>query len=1038
MAAKATKMSAAQKAKAAKIYTCMRSVENWAKISPKQKFDKATFDPKATETSMTTASPKMEQLFKIIQDQDAADFQQHGKYFKHFIFSDVKEQGYGAKILASAFMARGYTNLINAKKVPNQQALKLVLNNNNNNNNNNKKNKNFAVLSSSAVFDAEYTQKFKKEVLDMYNKRPENVHGALMRFIILDSGFKEGIDLFDVKYVHIFEPSMTIADLKQTIGRATRTCGQKALPFQPGVGWPLYVYNYFLTVPEEMQAIYQVADKSLLRDPQSEYIFKDTQKFKDAILLYSQMDKALLNLAEQLYALGPTLSVDYGLTTNIHQVEDAAYLYDDGSQAHRPLLALALKNKTPFLALKNKTPFLALKNKTPLLALKNSPSNRGGTRKNKSINCAGKCGAKANKEIPATIPFMFFVYKKYQHDLKQLPPRKNLLRPFFCAYLKSNAAFCEQVNAEWQKEQEMTPEPQPQTEPEPEPQPSNSRNLTYVKPVRSPSRTVTLKKKSTPLKHVTPLKLVSPVQEVKYEILLYKGTNSSTAKATKSPSTATKSPSTATKSPSTATKSPSTATKSDAANPPAHKLNFVQMRDYIKTHFGGKAFTWEPIKLVNKCIEQPPSAKTNNIMTFNPTQNFVRHYFVPTSPYKGLLLWHSVGTGKTCTAIATATSSFEREGYTILWVTRTTLKSDIWKNMFGQICHTVIAEEINKGLLLPEDESKRKRLLSKSWVEPMSYKQFSNLLSAQNAYYTDLVARNGKADVIRKTLIIIDEAHKLYGGDLKSAEKPDMAIMEKLLQNSYKVSGANSAKLLLMTATPFTNSPLELFQLINLCKEEQFIPTEPTSFKERYMNAQNILSPEGVKRLANELTGYISYLNRERDPTQFAQPIMIDVPVMMSHLTDPQLRTELLRQKGDKTAQKAAEKAAQQKAAEVVKQMEATLKQQKTTLKTFKKTRKVQRQEYVKQCKTTYKKDKVQQANCLQALERHAEKNDAKAEANIQAEIARLQHAIKDLKADKKTARGTLKKQLKEKMAALKDSSLQEVALVQRCKSLKA
>ena len=38
---------------------------------------------------------------------------------------------------------------------------------------------------------------------------------------------------------------MTIADLKQTVGRATRTCGQKGLEFQPGIGWPLFVYNYY-------------------------------------------------------------------------------------------------------------------------------------------------------------------------------------------------------------------------------------------------------------------------------------------------------------------------------------------------------------------------------------------------------------------------------------------------------------------------------------------------------------------------------------------------------------------------------------------------------------------------------------------------------------------------------------------------------------------------------------------------------------------------------------------------------------------------
>ena len=71
-------------------------------------------------------------------------------------------------------------------------------------------------------------------------------------------------------------------------------------------------------------------------------------------------------------------------------------------------------------------------------------------------------------------------------------------------------------------------------------------------------------------------------------------------------------------------------------------------------------------------------------------------------------------------------------------------------------------------------------------------------------------------------LVIIDEAHKLYGGDLKSIEKPDTDIMEKLIRNSYKKSGANSCKLLLMTATPVTNNPLELFSLTNLFKENLY------------------------------------------------------------------------------------------------------------------------------------------------------------------------------------------------------------------------
>ena len=81
-------------------------------------------------------------------------------------------------------------------------------------------------------------------MLASFNKRPNNINGEDIRFMILDSGFKEGIDLFDVKYVHIFEPQLTKADMTQAVGRATRYCGQKGLKFVPNEGWKLDVFTY--------------------------------------------------------------------------------------------------------------------------------------------------------------------------------------------------------------------------------------------------------------------------------------------------------------------------------------------------------------------------------------------------------------------------------------------------------------------------------------------------------------------------------------------------------------------------------------------------------------------------------------------------------------------------------------------------------------------------------------------------------------------------------------------------------------------------
>ena len=252
-----------------------------------------------------------------------------------------------------------------------------------------------------------------------------------------------------------------------------------------------------------------------------------------------------------------------------------------------------------------------------------------------------------------------------------------------------------------------------------------------------------------------------------------------------------------------------------------------------------------------------------------------------------LLMGDFTVTHNTCAAIATATSSFEEAGYTILWVTRTTLKSDIYKNMFDQVCSLVIQEKIKeKGLKIPEDFSARIRLLSNSWkIKPMSYKQFSNLVAQKNEFYKDLVKINGSNDPLRKTLLIIDEAHKLYGGgDLSSIERPDMNKLHKAIMTSYEKSGKDSVKLLLMTGTPITDDAMELIKLINLCRlPTQQMPVDYSKFAEEFMIDDNgKFSKKGWFKYLNTIAGYISYLNRSADARQFSQPVITTIESKMS------------------------------------------------------------------------------------------------------------------------------------------------------------
>ena len=910
-----------------KIFSCMRKTANFSKIANYHKFDKRDFNPqKFLDDIGGGASPKIIQLMKNIEHLDSLDQKNHGHKFKHFIFSDVKEGGYGAKILNSAFIAAGYNNVIKGRKVSGVQKLKLYIDAPNSE-------KNVGLLCSNAIYNSNFNEKIKKELLTLFNERPGNIKGQKLRFIIFDSGFKEGIDLFDVKYVHIFEPSMTIADLKQTVGRATRTCGQKGLEFQKEIGWPLYIYNYYLTVPD-ITAETMAASKFLtnniqkpLTDEEDEniLIFKSIEKLNDATMLYSEFDKAMNNLSKQLFELAPVLSTDYILTRNLHNIEDLNneymekdYYLTGGGGVKKDLFKNVNKNSKYYNI--------------------------------NFINCKGNCGGRTSNDVPVSLDFMKRVYKKYKHPNKYLP--KTNQRKALCNYMYSVAQYCQQLNYEWALRYSYVPN--------------------YVEKNKDLDE-LDLDADEDADEDADPT-------DKDYDSLNYDGKKSSSIKTPHS-------------------------------NPyvPNNKLNFVTMRDFIRTKYNSKEFVWEPLVIENKCIAKPgEKPKEAHEVDLNPTQQFVTNFFCPESPYKGMLLWHSVGTGKTCTGVATASMSFEKQGYNILWVTRTTLKSDVWKNIFDQICHIILKEEVKIGLTLPEKLTDRKKILSQSWLEPMSYKQFSNLLVGKNKLYDILKQRNGMGDILKKTLIIIDEGHKLYGGDLKAVERPNTDVMEDLIMNSYKKSGADSCKLLIMTATPFTNSPLELFSLTNLfmTNESEKITINKEEFKKQYMTSGNILSESGVKNIANKLSGYISYLNREKDPTQFAQPIMINVPILMTNIKEQEIREILYLKK---------------KLTKVDESVNIKIKELRVEINNFKADLKMKKTLY-KETKKTGNKDEMADLN--------EEIKDLVDQINI------VQEQLQEFKDNKELDKNT-SKEIKEKLKMLKKTLIQEFIMFKKCDHLK-
>jgi uncharacterized protein YydD (DUF2326 family) len=188
----------------------------------------------------------------------------------------------------------------------------------------------------------------------------------------------------------------------------------------------------------------------------------------------------------------------------------------------------------------------------------------------------------------------------------------------------------------------------------------------------------------------------------------------------------------------------------------------------------------------------------------------------------------------------------------------------------------------------------------------------------------------------------------------------------------------------------------------------------------------NILSEAGAKKLADKLSGYISYLNREQDPTQFSQPIMIEVPVIMSHIEDSDMRQEVFTTKPDKETEK-TKKAELKQQLDTIKNLKQRLKETQKRSKEALKTSQVR-------CKTI--KNRQEKAKCMEETKREIEAEIKETVDTIKAEIAELTQTELTGKTESKAQQLRLK-QMKAKITALRESLLQEVMLVEKCKHLK-
>jgi hypothetical protein len=822
-----------------KFATCVRQVAATVPFKRKQLFNDPEYSPEEMAPTIYRMSGKFNALLETIKRVDAEDMKEHGTMFKHFIFTDLRKGAYGAKAIASFLHVHGFELLLRTEKgmrkrkqkgengkplldekkkpiykLEPTKKLKIVMNDLEPFKGGSNR---VGVLQSAPVWKSQLSVELRKKMLSIFNSRPENIHGEKIRIMILDSKFKEGIDLYDVKYVHLMEPQITEADLKQAVGRATRFCGQRGLQFVPNVGWKLNVYMYNTEFANSFPFKTQGSTSMI-----------DAHKF---MLAHSGLDLGLLEMTRNLTVLGIKSAVDYDLTYKINNFRIQTQIMD----------ITGLKNS--------------------VLAEVNQEGGVVRMYPDASKIKMERCATKANKFFPFTSPQLKAALKKAGIKVPSTADRK-----WLCEHATKEIVYqlLEEMKArgEEMKKDQRTAE-------------ANKVDEREVDVRNSPASSISSMNVATP---VTPYQTLFPIPERKPLSVKDIQDMPDVGDFFR-------------------------AVEAKAAFDQAANLPFHEFQDFVMTTY--KRFGWQSPVVKSACDSAPVPGKA---VQFSQSQDFVRHYLTPSSPMKGLLAWHSVGTGKTCTAVATASTEFEKDGYSILWVTRNSLMADVWKNMFGAVCSIPVQEHLAKGKKMPQKLGGQKRLISKYWFDPISYKALQNALVPMTRIHKEtgetkvigvnklgkaLQERNGKEDPLRKTFLIIDEVHKLLDGDLKKSEQADFDLVEKAIHHSYATSGKDSVKVLLMTATPITDKPEGLFRLLNLLipKAADRFPDAAT-FRENYTTENGAITMKGTIMFQEKAKGLISYLNREFDPSAFAQPEFVNVTVKATgslHKSDEEL-----------------------------------------------------------------------------------------------------------------------------------------------------
>lgn len=261
-------------------------------------------------------------------------------------------------------------------------------------------------------------------------------------------------------------------------------------------------------------------------------------------------------------------------------------------------------------------------------------------------------------------------------------------------------------------------------------------------------------------------------------------------------------------------------------------------------------------KIFNKYeIKKNPSFKEicfPQKFTYQLPQLFVSEFINPNTPYRGILLYHKIGAGKTCAAVNIGEKWKHLKK--IMFVCPASLIGNVYKELRSECAgNEYISDKERNELSESEPGSDRyNEILDK--VKKRIDKHYT-IISYNK--FVDLSHKN-KLD-LRNYILIIDEVQNIV-----SENGTYYHTFLKEIQD-----GPKSLRVIIMSATPIFDKPIELALTMNLLRPNESFPLNP-KFNDTFLKqvktqdyfTYDIKNPNKLKKL---LTGYVSYFKGAPD-----------------------------------------------------------------------------------------------------------------------------------------------------------------------------